>query len=159
VKKLKPEHYTKYLYIIFDVETMLLVPNTKGEREHIVNLVCLTHRCNECKDKNSDATCMDCGDTENGRIRDFSFKTMKEFIVHVLKERPSFEKTLVLSHNGSRYDMILAAKALLVDQGFGKELKIIAQGQKIIEMALGSKKIIFRDTFLYVGVKLAKLKL
>lgn len=43
--------------------------------------------------------------------------------------------------------MILVAKTLLVDQGFDNELKIIPQGQKIIEMFLNNSDIIFQNTF------------
>lgn len=101
MRKLKTEHFKHYVYIAFDVETKLLGPNTKGEREHVVKIAFATHRCHDCKDRDSRATCMVCGDTEIGCIRDINFKTIKEFMSH-LKERPSSEKIMLLSHNGYR---------------------------------------------------------
>lgn len=99
---------------------------------------------------------MNCLDTENGSIRDLSFKIMKKFIINVLKNALRFEKSVILRHNGSSFDMILAARSLFVNQGFDKEVRIIAKGQNIMEMAQDGRKSIFWDTYLYMSVKLAK---
>lgn len=42
LRKVDTQHFDKYLYIVFDVETMVISPNTKGEREDVVYLVCAT---------------------------------------------------------------------------------------------------------------------
>lgn len=76
----------KYLFIIYDVE-ILLFPDAKGKRRHEVNLVCASHRCAQCKDTETCASCMFCGDLKNAGYRDFSFRTMNEFIEHVLEEQ------------------------------------------------------------------------
>lgn len=47
----KSEHKRtdKYLFIVFDVETMLMDVYSNAEREHVVNLVCASSRCHICK--------------------------------------------------------------------------------------------------------------
>jgi len=101
---------------VYDFESMLTAPNEKGEREHVVNFICATHRCQKCKDKEEGYKCMVCGNRENGGVRDFTFTDLPDFINHALQERPQFDKVIILAHNSSRYDLILAAKTIIKKQ-------------------------------------------
>jgi len=80
---------------------------------------------------------------------------MDEFIEHVLKEQDQFRRTVCLAHNSTRYDTMLVARTI-EEQGLGKNIHIIALGNKVIQMKL-RKKVVFRDTYAYMGVKLASL--
>jgi len=80
---------------------------------------------------------------------------MGEFIKHVLKERDQFRRTVGLAHNASLYDSILAARTEIEEQGLGKDMHMIVQGNKIIQKTLG-KQVVFRDAHAYMGVKLAR---
>ena len=140
-----------FLYIVFDVETMLLPVNENGEREHRPNLICASHRCRQCKDMEQNYNCTVCGNAQGNR--DFVFHDMETFINHVLEQGPKFQKVVALSHNGARFDTLLVARSLIENQNLSPG--IIAQGQKIIQLTVNN--IIFRDTYLFMGGKLADL--
>ena len=95
-------------------------------------------------------TCSVCG---NAGQRDFVFYNMEAFIIHVLEHGPKFQKVVALSHNGSRFDTLLVARCLMEKQNLSPN--IIAQGGKVIQLSVNN--IIFRDTYLFMGVKLSKL--
>jgi len=152
VKPTKPKRVDDFLYIIFDVETMRLDENEKGESELEPNLICVSHRCYKCKDVDDETyNCAECGSSEGGR--DFVYYNIETFINHVLEQGPKFTKVVALSHNGSRFDTLFVARNLLEHQKLVPH--IIAQGQKIMQLTVNN--IIFRDTFLFMGVRLADL--
>lgn len=73
---------------------------------------------------------MACDDKEKGSVTEFVFRTMGDFINHVLTPRAEFKKIVGLSHNGSRFDT-LSAKNVLEEQEI-RDLRILCQGQEII---------------------------
>ena len=95
--------------------------------------------------------CFQCGNSEGGR--DFVFYTMEAFIKHILQQGPKFNSVSALAHNASRFDSVFVARTLIEKERITPQ--IIAQGAKIIQMTV--KNIVFRDTYLFMSVKLAKL--
>lgn len=61
---------------------------------------------------------------------------MGEFIEQVLKERDQFRRIICLAHNGFRYDSIPAARTFTDEQGLVNDVRMITQGNKIIEIML-----------------------
>ena len=152
VKQQKPQVEKNYIYIIYDVETQLMEANEKGEREHRVNLVCVSHVCNQCKDQLEETSiCYRCGDQTGNR--NFMFEDMHPFVKHILEQRSKFGKVVAIAHNGSRFDTLFVLKTMMEKENITPQ--ILAQGQKIIQLSY--QNIFVKDSFLYFGVKLSKL--
>lgn len=84
-------------------------------------LVCASHRFNQCwNETKAEVPCDNCGSQNHGNSYDFIFKTMGDFVKHVLIAIPKFLKVVSVSHNESGFDMILAARNLIEDQTHGK---------------------------------------
>jgi len=93
---------------VLDLETKRLGANEKGEQEYDPNVICVTHRCFQCKDLNGESyKCSVCGDSSGNS--NFVFYTMKPFINHVLEKGPKVTQVVALAHNAHGLICLLLA--------------------------------------------------
>jgi len=124
--------------------------NDKCEHELVSNLICVTHRCHQCKDIHGNThKCNVCGNADSSR--DFTFYSMDPFITHVLEQGPKFTQVVALAHNAHGFDSLFVAREILEQQQIVPE--ILASGHKIMQLTVNN--IIFRDKFLFMSVRSA----
>lgn len=95
------EREDKYVIINSDMEILLLPPDANEDRRDEVNLVCASPRCKECKEKDTGASWIVCGNPKNSISLS---RPWLNLIEHVLDERDQFRRTVCLAHNAFRYN-------------------------------------------------------
>lgn len=153
-----------YRIICYDFETTTHTPN-KGMQLHKVNFVGAYLYCTRCIDADSwrqpiTGLCPVCGPMRKREWYWRGERPLKQFSNWLLRGHSDDIKTIVLAHNGGRYDHHILLGELYKKRNFGPELT--RKGEKIYQIHAKRKKnvhpnLIFRDTLNWMPMALAAM--
>jgi len=164
IAPLTPKEQNPYRIIVFDLETMQhRIVDQK--RIHEPNFIAVKVTCPSCIQNGVTTDCNICGKFKSltFSIKPFRNTTvdkqnvtlysLTDFVNWILTLE---NDTVVFSHFGGRFDMVIVFRALFLR---GMTPEMIKKGNKMYEMKVRNKKctIIFRDSFNLIPMSLAAL--
>jgi hypothetical protein len=147
---IKDDDEKDYTYIVFDCESMHVRDFDKTSMIHEVFCICSTMICKLCIDAYPDTECVRCGKSK--RVF-FGKNAVTKFCNYAFRNRGRL--TLIASHFGGNYDVILIQKYLYDNSIIPK---IISKGNKIIMLSVPKYKIRCIDTIHFLPMPLACMK-